>query len=577
MLNKNSKRYSLELLRAELKNERTSFDSHYRDLGDHYLPSRPRFNLSDKNRGERKNLKIIDSTGTLAARTLRSGMMSGITSPARPWFRLTTPSVELNESGEVKDFLARTTQLMSTIFLKSNLYQALPILYGDIGVFGTGCVYIEDDVRTLVNFKVLPVGSYYLAQNSQGRVDTLYREFSMTVRQIVEEFGTNPVTGEIDFSNISEHVKNLYEQGHREVWIDVFHFVMPNREWKPGSQLSKYKKFKICYLEAGTSLSYNGGNYLRNSDEDKFLREVGSDLFPAMGARWEKTGEDVYATDCPGMTGLGDVKQLQITEKRIAQAIEKIVKPPMTASSKLKHEGASILPGATTYVDDSEARGFRPTHEVNPRVIEAENKQTQTRQRISRCFFEDLFLMLANSDRREITAREISERHEEKLLALGPVLEQLNYDVLDPLIDFTFYKMEEQQILPKVPDILRGKELKVEYLSIMHQAQKLSHLAGIERFYGFVGQLSSFKPEVLDKIDADETVDIYGDITSVPPGIIVSDDKVEQIRVKRQELAQAQQQAELLKQGAGIAKDLSQANLSDDNALGGLIGSQNTA
>ena len=45
---------------------------------------------------------------------------------------------------------------------------------------------------------------------------------------------------------------------------------------------------------------------------------------------------------------------------------------------------------------------------------------------------------MAFSDRRQITAREIEERHEEKLLMLGPVLERLNDELLRPLIDRTF-------------------------------------------------------------------------------------------------------------------------------------------
>ena len=95
-----------QLLRAQLENERASFLSHWKSLADFILPRRPKFNTYDVNRGERRSQNIIDSTATLASRTLRSGMMGGVTSPARPWFKLTTPDPDLAESGEVKNWLA---------------------------------------------------------------------------------------------------------------------------------------------------------------------------------------------------------------------------------------------------------------------------------------------------------------------------------------------------------------------------------------------------------------------------------------------------------------------------------------
>ncbi len=214
-------------------------------------------------------------------------------------------------------------------------------------------------------------------------------------------------------------------------------------------------------------------------------------------------------------------------------------------------------------------KGFRPVHEVNPRIQELEGKQEQNRQRIRRAFYEDLFLMLANSDRREITAREIEERHEEKLLALGPVLEQLNQDLLDPLIDVTFDNAYKQGILPEPPEELQGMPLKVEYISVMAQAQKLVGIAGIERFAGFVGQIvaQTQNPELLDKVDADQMIDEYGDAVGISPRIIRSDDEVEEIRSNRAAAQQKQVQSEKIRDLAASAKDLSAANMNEDNAL----------
>ena len=143
-------RTDLERLRGQLLTERSTFLSHWNDLGRFILPRRPRFFTSDVDRGNRRNHSIIDSTAGLAARTLRSGMMSGITSPARPWFRLTTGDPDLDEKESVKEWLYDVTSDMSDIFLRSNVYNALPTVYGDMSIFGTAAVLIEEDYEHVI-------------------------------------------------------------------------------------------------------------------------------------------------------------------------------------------------------------------------------------------------------------------------------------------------------------------------------------------------------------------------------------------------------------------------------------------
>jgi len=567
-----TKRRNFEVLRSQLENEYSSFKSHHRELGQYVLPRRPRFEITDVNKGDKRNRDIIDSTATLAVRTLRSGMMSGVTSPARPWFRLTTPDPKLQETGDVKQWLNNVQNIMTTSFLRSNLYNILPIIYGDIGVFGTAALYVEEDMDNVMHFHSFPIGSYYIAKDAKGKVNTFIREFRMTVRQVVDMFGERDKSNKIIWENMSLHIKNLFESGHTETWVDIVHVIKPNDDYNPKKLGSKFKKYQSCYYERGTYGS--GGNYLVGGDEGKYLRESGYDYFPVLCPRWETTGEDVYGTDCPAMTALGDIKQLQIVEKRIAQGIDKMVNPPMLGDYRLRNQKTSTIAGDITYADLSTgAKPFVPAQEVNFRLAEAENKQAQVRDRIRRCFFEDLFLMLASTDRRQITAREIEERHEEKLLALGPVLEQLNQDLLDPLIDIAFdmhFKQGYFEDLP-LPEELRGIPLKVEYISIMAQAQKLIGITGVERFVGFVGQVASVDPAVLDKVNRDQLIDVYADITSVPPDLVKTDEEVEEIRAARAQQQQQAQQMAMMQQGAATAKDLSQTPLDENTALGRML------
>lgn len=553
-----TKRQQLDLIKSSLENERTSFESHWRDLSDFILPRRSRFSISDVNKGDRRNQKIIDSTATLAARTLRSGIMSGVTSPARPWFRLTTQDPDLAEWGPVKQWLHLVQQRITASYLKSNLYNILPTVYGDLGVFGTAAMSVEEVFNgDVIHAKSFPIGSYWVAKDEFGRINTFVREFRMTVAQLLETFGSKK-NGDFDWNNFSTYVRGQYDQGNLQTWIDVTHFVMPNMEYDQKNPIAKFKKFTSCYFESGTGYD--------SKQDDKYLRESGYDYFPILVPRWETTAEDVYGTNCPGMEALGDIKQLQNGEKRIMEAVDKMIRPPMKGPTSMKGQAASIISGDITYIDNVNGQGFEPVYEVNFRIQEMETKQSQVRSRIQRSFYEDLFLMLSNLDRRQITAREIEERHEEKLLALGPVLEQINQDLLDPLTDIAFNIHLRQRLLPPPPPELQGMELKVEYISVMAQAQKMLGVSSVERFTQFVGGLAQVDQGVLRKIKADQIVDVYGEMLSVPPSIVRTDEEVQQIIQAEQAQQMQQMQMQQQMQAVDMAKKLSETKINQQDA-----------
>jgi len=553
----------IDLLRTQLETERSSFISHWRELGEYILPVRPRFLHSDTNNGIKKNSKIINSTATLAARTLRSGMMSGVTSPARPWFKLGTQDTELNKLESVKAWLHDVTQRMAHVFIRSNLYKVLPVLYGDMGVFGTGCMSVEEDFESVVHFRVYPIGSYMLANDSKDRTRVFIRDFKLTVRQIVEMFAEYDLRKkEYNFKNISSHIKQLWDTGQKEAWIEVCHAIIPNDAYVPNSQISKNKRFKSVYYERTHGDSYG-----------VLLKESGFDYFQILAPKWESQVEDSYATDSPGISSLGYIKQLQIMEKRKAQVVEKSVNPPMVASLSLMNSRTSILPGDVTYADERDGnKAFRSAHDVTIGTADIREDIIICEDKIKKAFYEDLFLMLSMSDRRQITATEIEMRHDEKLLALGPVLEHINQDLLDPLIDITFMIMERQGLIPEPPEELQGQELKVEYVSVMAEAQKLLGTNGVDRFALFAGQSANINPEVLDKINFDKMMSDYADMLSIPPGIIRDDELVAEIRNQRAQAQMAQQQAELIKQGTESARNLSSASLEGSNVLSQIVG-----
>jgi hypothetical protein len=558
-----SKRQRYEMMRGAYWSDRASFDAHWRDLGDFLLPRRTRFWPGDRNRGGSRNQNIIDSTGRFAARTLMSGLHAGLTSPARPWMQLTTPDPDLAEFEPVKEWLHLVTQRMLTIFLQSNLYNALPILYGDMGVFGTAAMAVMED-RDVFRCYSYPIGSYAIGLDERGIVTTFIREYELTVRQVVATFGVTPGSRDIDWSHISTIVKDLWNRSNYEAAVQVCWVVLPNEEPRNDRLEAKYLPWTSCHWERNAPI----GN-----QTDLFLRESGFRSFPIMAPRWDVSSpEDSYGVDCPGMTALGDIKQLQIMQRRKGQAIAKMIDPPLTGPSALRTQKTSLLPGDITYVDVREGQqGLRSIHEVRIDLSHLTADIGQTQNRIQRAFYEDLFLMLAQSDEsrgtQPITAREVAERHEEKLLALGPVLERTNDELLNPLVDRVYALMVTNGLIPRAPDVLNGVTLKVEYTSILAQAQKLVGVVSLDRFMQTMGGMIGVYPEVRHKINVYEVVDIYGDMLGVDPRIIVSTDDA---KAAVEAEAQQQQQAAAAEQAVKAtqaAKNAAQAPVGGDTAL----------
>ncbi|HKA75358.1 MAG TPA: portal protein, partial [Xanthobacteraceae bacterium] len=308
---------------------------------------------------------------------------------------------------------------------------------------------------------------------------------------------------------------------------------------------------------------------------DGVLRASGFASFPILAPRWDVTGEDSYGTDCPGMTALGDVRQLQVMQRRKAQAIQKMIDPPLVGSSELRTQKTSLLPGDITYVRDPQY-GLRSVHDVALNLEHLVRDMAETQYRIQRAFYEDLFLMLARSDEQlgadRPTAREIEERHEEKLLALGPVLERTNDELLDPLIDRTYLLMERAGLLPEPPEDLHGVSLKVEYISIMAQAQQLVGVVGQDRFLASVAPLVQVYPEVRHKVNVNRVVDRYAAMLGIDPQIVRSDEEAaalaEQDAAQQRAVAEAQQ----MQMMARAARDAGSTPVAPDSALDRVVG-----
>lgn len=536
---------------VSLKNERSSFLSHWRDLSEQIRPRGSRFLVTDRNKGTKVNSSIINNTPTVSARTLAAGMMSGITSPSRPWFRLTTPDPVLAEIDSVKVWLHAVEERIRLTLAKSNCYNSLHQLYSDLGVHGVGVVHVDEDDEKVIHSYVYPIGSYCLATNAKGEVDTCFRETSLSVKQMVERFTK---------AKCSLAVQRMFDQGELDTAVVVLHAVAPNEDFKPGQLGPTGKRFSSCWMELG-----------QESVTD-FLLEAGYDDAPFMAPRWSVVDGDAYG-DSPGMASLGDCRALQLYEKRSAEISDKTSSPAMKGPASLRGTVASLLPGSMTYLADSQpGQTFEPVFTPDPRAIEViQGKIQQCEQRIKETFYATLWLMLSQADSR-MTATEVVARKEEALLQLGTVLERLQTELLDKLISRIFSVLLRKSLIPKPPEELQGRELRVEYVSVLAAAQRAHATTGIERASSFVANLSAVKPDALDTLDFDQVVTEYSSSLGVPPQIVRSDDQVQLIRQQRAKAAQAQQQMAQAQEASVTAKNLGQAPVGQDsNALNELL------
>lgn len=545
-MDERAKKYQRRL--AALEQERNEWESLWQELSDYLCPYRGFYIARGQqpNRGDRRGGKIRDGVATRALRILAAGLQGGLTSPARPWFRLGLSDSGLSEQSGVREWLAAVERIMYAAFARSNFYSAIHSVYADLAAFGTACLYEEEDPARILHFRVLTAGEYALACDSRGRTDTVYRRIWMTAEQMIDRFGEE---------RVSDSVREAMTNDRPDQWFEVLHAVQPRRK-------------RDATKKDGINLPYES-LYQELAGEGAVLSEGGYEEFPYMAPRWDITGSDVYGRS-PGMDTLPDVKMLQKMQEKSIKAIEKQVDPPLRVPISYA-DSLNTVPGGINYIDSSNPAGLGPLYEVRFDVAAAEAKIERVQQAVREGLFNDLFLMIL--ERPNMTATEVSERHEEKLLMLGPVIERQFSELLDPLIDRTFGILWRAGRIPPSPQELQGREMKVEYISLLAQAQKLVGTQSIGAAMQFVGMIAQMNPEVLDKVDFDEAVSQYGDLVGLPPKIIRPDAAVAQIRQARaqqQQQVQAEQQAMAMAQGAQVLGK-TPTNPDEPNALTDLM------
>jgi hypothetical protein len=530
--------------------ERGLYERDWRSAAEYIDPYAGRFLTKQQAKQLPSRSKVINSHAAGALRTMDAGFMGGHTSKSRPWFRITTTDPNLADQQDVKAWLDDVAQRIRDVLAKSNFYTALPNFYHFRHLFGVALMACVEDVKDVVRFYNRSIGTYAIALDARGLVDSVWYEYERSAKQLAAQYPV--VEGKPD--PLPVNVRQAAASGKGDQRFMVQTLIEPNPDHKPGIQGAQGRAYRQIYWLDGDANAAHG------------CLEIGGEYDnPMLCSRWQAHGNDAYGTS-PALEALGDIKQLQYLEGEKLRLTDLMSKPPLALPDYLRNKGASLNPGERIYLTPMQTQqAVEPIYTPDPRgLMQVQAEIDKVQGRIDRVFFADLFRMLDFLDDRQRTAYEISERKEEKVAMLGPALESLTDEVLDPVISRVYGIMERNNLLPPPPDALNGIPVNIEYTSMLAQAQKAAGLGTIERTIGFVATLAQAtgSADVFDKVDLEQAIDEYADRQGAPARIIRSDEDVAAIKQGKAQQAQMAQMAAMapaMKDAAMGAKALAEA------------------
>ena len=531
---------------AGLKAVRQPYEADWEEIAMLAAPARSRF-LGKPSHRRRSNRALYDGHARRAFRVLAGGLTSGLSSRSRPWFRITLPDADLASRGDVAAWLGAVEETIYRFLGRTNFYTASQTGYQEVGLFGTEATVMVEHPTAGAVCHSLTAGEYWIAQSDALIPDTLYRCVPMSVLQAVQAFGLDKV---------SQKVRTCYDRSSYDDVVEIVHAIEPNMDRDTDRADLKGKTCRSLWWEAA------------ESDRERLLRVSGYNEQCFWAPRWETAGGEVYGTS-PGFDALPDMRELQMQAKRKGEAVDFHVKPEIVVPAQVH---LRRVPGSVVTAAGIDTDGIKVPYQVPYQAIEVIRQDIGECQRaIDVAAYADLFMAITTMPGvQPRTIEEIASRNEEKLTQLGPVIERVENEKLHVAIDRTFAILSRAGMLPPPPDDLSGQELKIEFVSILAQMQRMIGLGQIERTLGFAGSLAAGSPEVMDLIDGDETLREYADRAGTPPRLMRDAETVAKIRAGRAEQQRMQQMlaaAPAVKDGADAFAKLSAAGLGQGGAV----------
>ncbi len=470
-----------------------------------------------------------------------------LTPSTSPWFRLRPSIKELADIKRVAQWFDDVTELILRVFSQVDIYSHLYNVYLEFVTFGTGALMIEEDEIDDIRPVDFTFGEYRVMTNGKKKPDTWAYQCYMYPHEMATRFGEDSLS-----DNAKRALKNKSKELFRVRWM-----IRPN-DGKVVPQMGDWPYISI-YWESD-----------RGGHEEEALEIKGFEEFPLQVPRWATISNDIYGKESPGQKQLGNVKMLQSMVEDFLIAIKRVGDPPMVSDGS--HSMINTLPGGLTESPNSigTSIGVRPLFERDPNLqailmgIEYWTRIIQER------FYTHLLLIISGVDNDRKTATEIIARNEEKYGFLGPILNRVFNELLEPMIQRTFNILgrhgyfDEDGELPMPPELI-DQDYDISFTSILAQAQQAIGLNQIDRYVERMAMLAQVKPEALDNMDADGIASLYARVA--PASASMDVDERDELRAMRAQQEQMMQQMAMMESGSQSIKNLAGADTSGENAL----------
>ncbi len=501
----------------DLVQRRSNWEAHWQEISDVVLPRRGDF-TGRQERGGKRGLNAVDSTAIIANELLAAGLHGMLTNPASKWFTLRLTDEALMEVDEVRVWLQEVER---RIYVSLNTPAAsfashMHELYMDLTAFGTAIMFIGNrDIDNQLTFSTRHLKECYLSENSDGYIDTVYRKFEFSARQIVQKWG---------LKNVTRRIKDCHDKGKLDETFAIIHCVYPRMDREYNSKRPDQMPIASIYIL---------------EQDNHVLSEGGYEEMPYVAPRWVKAAGEVYGRG-PGMATLPDVKMLQEMSKTVLKAAQKVVDPPLQLEDDSLLSPVRTVPGGLNFRRAG-------TERIEPLMTGANipiglDMLQDVRARIREGFFIDQLQLHQGP---QMTATEVLQRTEEKLRLLGPVLGRLQSELLGPMIQRVFGILGRSALLPPLPPTLEEAEYNIEYVSPLARAQRQIEANGLLRVFEVGGPLAQIDPSSMQIIKGSETIRWLGELFGVPNHLFLSREELAEMQ---QAQAQQQQQAQMLEQ-----------------------------
>jgi len=522
----------------QLAELRKPWESTWKDIARFVNPKRVEWDSETTTQEARRATEVYSSTAISALDLMCNGLIGYLVSRTTPWIRLKAENTQLMQYSEVRQYFQDVEEQLYSEFNRSNFYDIMSELFHDAGSTGTACAHVDEDVgRERVNFTARHPKEIYLADDRYGVVDTVYRRYTMTVKQIIEEFSEKNGAGEgnmLDEAWIDENKERPFKK------FSVIHAVYPREKRDQSKDDNRNKKYASVYILEG---------------QQRVLRNSGIDELCDIVWRWDKNTDEVYGRS-PAWTALADIMRDNRIAKDLMRLGEYTVNPAVQYPGRIEYR-LSLMPGGKNPYRD-------PNELIQPIKLGeypvGNDRELRLTEAIKDAFFVDFFLGLQEISK-TMTVPEVMERQSEKATVLSAAVGRINSELLDPMITKTFDVATDAGRMPIPPDVLLeyGARVKIEYIGPLAQVlQRTFATQGIKRSLENVLPYMQFFPDMLDTINSDELVKQMMIAGGMPEKIIRGDDEVAMIRQQRAMQAQAMQQQQAMDAMAKAAPGLNQ-------------------